>query len=214
MRHWYIGNYPFKCLRKRVTSEIWCVCFCSPFVCLSAAGVLCYGRWALDKPTLINVVGGVFFLAAFVWFTWFWLLKGIKHNFICRIVPYFESRVGFGKIHAFKGGIELAKQWRMLDNLACEIGVKPLSDFGFKDDRDGRKLIWHNSSEGINTIICLKERLQNNQKIIPLVQELDVLQNNLEQAKDKNVRFCLLIRSGLDKMISPMEMDDRKGFFW
>jgi hypothetical protein len=60
----------------------------------------------------------------------------------------------------------------------------------------------------------LKERLQNNQKIIPLVQELDVLQNNLEQAKDKNVRFCLLIRSGLDKMISPMEMDDRKGFFW
>jgi hypothetical protein len=214
MRHRYIGNYPLKCLRKRITSELWCVCFCSPFVCLSAAGVFCYGLLVFDEPTLINVVVGLFFLAAFVWFTWFWLLRGIKHNFICRIVPYFESMVGFGKIHAFKGGIELARQSRRLDDLACQIGVRPLSDFGFKDDQDGQELVWYNSSEGINTIIRLKEQLQNNQKAISLVQELDVLQNNLEQAKDKNIRFCLLIRSGLDKMISPMEMDNRKGFFW
>jgi hypothetical protein len=214
MGHRYIGNYPLKCLRKCITIEIWCVCFCSPFVFLSAVGVFCYGQSAFNKPTSIDIAACLLLLAAFIWFTWFWLIQGIKEGFICRIVPYFESKIGIHKMNAFDGGIKLARQCRMLDNLACQIGVRPLSDFGFRDDRDYQKLIWHDSSEGINTIVRLKEKLQNNPKAISLVQELDVLQNNLEQAEEKNIRFCLLIRSGLDKMISPIEMDRRKGSFW
>src|SRR5450759_4151299 len=100
MHHRYIGNYPLKCLRKRITNEIWAICFCSPFVGLSALGLCAYGQMVFDKPTIMGVVGCLFFLAAMIFFAWFWLFKGIKHNFICRIVPYFESRVGFGKIHA------------------------------------------------------------------------------------------------------------------
>jgi hypothetical protein len=210
----YIGNYPLKCLRKRIVSELWTIGFCAPFVGFSAIGIWCYGQLSLDNPTVIYVAGFLFFLAAFIFFTWFWLLKNVKENLTCRIVPYFESRVGFGKTHAFSCGIELAKQCRMLDILASKIGVSPLSAFGFKDDRDGQKLMWHNPSDGINTIARLKENMQEKQDATLLVQELDLVQNNLEQARDKNIKFCFLIRSGLDKFISPVEMDNRKGSFW
>jgi hypothetical protein len=214
MKFKYIGNYPLKCLRKQIVSETWAIAFCVPFISLSAFGVWCYGQWALDTSTVINFAGFLFFCAAFMFFSWFWLLKNSRENLICRIVPYFESRVGFGKMHAFSSGIEMAKQCRVLDILASKIGVSPLSAFGFKDDRDGQKLIWHNPADGINTIVRLKEQLQNNPEASLLIQELDLLQNNLELARDKNIKFCLLIRSGLDKFITPMEMDSRKGSFW
>jgi len=181
---------------------------------LTAAGVLAYGQSVLDSPTIIDFAGLAFFLAAFVFFAWFWLIRGIRECSICRIVPYFESRVGFGKIQAFSGGVELAKHCRTLDALASQLGATPLSAFGFKDDRDGQKLNWHNPLDGIDTTARLKEHIRGKQDAISIVQELDLLQNNLEQAREKNIKFCLLIRSGLDKMISPIEMDNRKGSFW
>ncbi|MCL4180207.1 MAG: hypothetical protein KJ072_21000, partial [Verrucomicrobia bacterium] len=40
------------------------------------------------------------------------------------------------------------------------------------------------------------------------------LQQYLKKAEAKGVRFCLIVRVGMDKMISPVEMDARKGHFW
>jgi len=152
-----------------------------------------------------------------LWFSWYLLLKNFRELFICRIVPYFESHVATypdNQPDAFDTGIFLVRHCRQLDDIAKNIGVKPLSDFGFKDDQDAQKLIWHESSEGIRTVEVLVAKMSDGTTPSDLMTDLVRLRDYLRKAQAKGIRFCLIIRAGLDKFISPVEMDNRKGRFW
>lgn len=150
-------------------------------------------------------------------FGWYGLLRNLGDLFVCRIVPYFESRVASypdTQEGPFTTGILLARNCRLLDERAAEAGVRRLSEFGFRDDRDWQRLIWHPASEGLRTVEALIAVTQDTDGEKGLRDDLLRLQQYLQKAEAKGIRFCLIVRAGLDKMISPMEMEARIGCFW
>ena len=100
-----------------------------------------------------------------------------------------------------------------MDEHAVEAGVPPLSSFGFRDDRDGQKLTWHPVPDGLRTVEALIAATQNLAEEAGLHDDLLRLQRYLKRAEAKGVRFCLIVRVGMDKLISPVEMDNRQGHF-
>jgi hypothetical protein len=213
----YFGNEPLKCLRRHVTYVVCALSFTGFFIGLSGVGVWAYCRWVYHEPGILNMAGLLFFLAAFAYFSWFWLLKDCKELLVCRIVPYFQSRIAVypdNQPDAFSTGVHLARRCRQLDTCAQEMGVLPLSHFGFQDDQDWQTLTWHDPSDGLRTIDALINKMADGKDNDDLLTDLIRLRDNLRRAQAQNTWFCLIVRAGMDKFISPMEMDIRKGHFW
>lgn len=127
------------------------------------------------------------------------------------IHPYFESRVG--EIDTFGQGRELARHLKDLDELARELGVVPLSAFGFADDLAGEALTWHDAATGRKTAEALLVVLSGDGLLAVgsdrLVQDPKRLAHALGRADDRGIRFCLLLRHG--DGTSAQEWEVRKG---
>jgi len=212
----YIGNQPAKCLRHWLGGITNALVYCALFMVLPATGVLCYGAWLSDDTSVVAVLGLMGCGAAFTFFTTHFF-GAVEQAMICRIVPYFERTVaGWPELKpsAFETGLHLARRCRWLDELAVREGVPPLSAYGFRDDRDGQRLVWHDAAEGVRTTGRLISVVHQDTTQGELLNDLERLHRYLLLAQAKGIRFCLVVRGGLDKIISPVEMDSRKGRFW
>jgi hypothetical protein len=210
-----VTDYSKKCFWMRCRNAAWCLLFCTPFIGLSGGSVWFYTKWTIEDFKVKTMAGLLISASVFSFFAWRWLVGGLKESFVFRIVPYFESRIGAkGECDAFWHGAALATAFLELENLAATANVVPLSSFGFNDDACGEVLNWHHPDEGLKTIESLVKRLDSSGRLVAVRDDLMKLQAALQLARDKNVRFCLVIRSGHDRVITPMEMDRRVGKYW
>ncbi len=74
-----------------------------------------------------------------------------------QVVPYFERPVG--GIDTFCHGQSLLRNLADLERLAEEIGVSPLSAFGWHDDMRGETVVWHDPAVGLKTVKALLTHL-------------------------------------------------------
>lgn len=137
-----------------------------------------------------------------------------------RIVPYFSKRLDARAETwaAFRAGFSVAAALESLDNIAVGAGAVPLSTFGFTDDAYGQPVVWHPPAEALQTVSGLIEQLRATEAKQPGVQslilDLEMLAATLRKAIQSEASFCLIIRGGDDRYISPSEMDHRQGSFW
>jgi hypothetical protein len=155
--------------------------------------------------------------AAFVFFS-VALVAGIRDSQRGRIVPYFRRRLGIKGLAPFNTGETLAHQCEYIDQVARELGLAPISSFGFADDAQGGRVSWHSSEEGLRTVTALRNHFIKATPRAPhharLAEDLAAIEKALEEAVKQEVPFAFILRSGGDKFISPPEMDRRQGSFW
>lgn len=137
-----------------------------------------------------------------------------------RIVPYFQDkyfRSGSSRETseeskaAFRGGYAIAAEMPLLEDVAGELGVTPLSAFGFGDDALGQQPQWSALSEGIRTARALAE---SDRVGAAARAELQQLAAALGKAAERQSKFALIARYGPDDFISGVEMEKREGTFW
>ncbi len=144
-----------------------------------------------------------------------------------RVVPYFREKDFRGKVdrgvspecrEAFRSGHGLVSDLPLLDALAREIGVTPLSAFGFDDDLFGDRPKWTELSEGLRTTAALATAVANRDLRDRLssttLEDLRNLQAALHRASETQKWFSLIARYGADEFISGVEMSKREGGFW
>lgn len=212
-----ISTYRRKRLRRSIENAIPLVLMAGPLIALSLSGLFFSGRAIFYGMSPAAVSRFVFFVLLFGLVCWFGVVRHVGDLLACRIVPYFEHRVATDDDSipdAFDGGIELASKCYRLDEVAAEVGVPPLSAYGFQDDYDGDEIIWHDPREALRTIDALTKAIRQQADMAAVVGELARLRAYLHLASQKGIRFCLLVRAGRDNMISPLEMDRRQGYFW
>jgi hypothetical protein len=138
-----------------------------------------------------------------------------------RVVPYFElkyfrsldsSRKTAEESHsAFLGGNGIAANLPQLDTFAQQIGVAPLSNFGFGDDLLNQQPQWSDMTDGLRTLRALiakaGEPLEARRLSAMTITDLQTLAAALEKALEGQRRFCLILRYGPDAFISGVEME-------
>lgn len=145
----------------------------------------------------------------------FWLAIGyvITVNNI-RILLYFDKEV-YDESNTFLLGRKIAINVKQLDEIARNVGVMPLSAFGFYDDLKGDALVWHDPSEGIKTFVGLIDFIRRQTPLLSdsdiLIVELDAMAKRLRQASLGGAHFCLQLRYG--SRWDAHEMSIRKGFY-
>lgn len=144
-----------------------------------------------------------------------------------RVVPYFKDK-GFREKSnrkasaeawdAFRAGSGIAADLSRLTDLAHELQVKPLADFGFADDLLRQETQWSDLTEGKRTVSALIARLKEDEAgagvSAATLSDLQTLARALEKAGESQPSFCLLVRYGDDVFISGHEMEKRQGTFW
>ena len=127
------------------------------------------------------------------------------------IVPYFEKSPG--EIETFCQGHQIARNCERLDLLAGELGLTPISAFGFNDDLAGETVEWHAADSALATFQALAAAVaQSPERFLKpnkLQKELSAVVDALQKAREKNIRFCLLLRIG--DSTSVQEWEVRKG---
>ena len=169
--------------------------------------VLTYMAMSKDTLTFPAAIAD----AVFIFCTWGLFCSVVDvHRHAC-IIPYFQSAVG--EIDTFCSGKALASNLLLLDRIAAELNVTPLSDFGFNDDACGESVEWHDSAVGLKTVRALltkikshPERVEDDRK---LIDDLHKLMHALERASDQDIRFSLLLRHG--NSTSGLEWERRIG---
>jgi hypothetical protein len=211
----YYHGYPGRHRHGIASGISWALGCSSPFVLLAGTGALFHGLAFLYDRSLLSALGFLVcggFLALFLW----GLIAGILDSFKARIVPYFRQYIG--DIHTFSGGEALARNCRQLDQLANDLHLTTLSAFGFNDDQAGEQVAWHDPGQGLETVTGLLRKVREQPNALAdaeaVAAELDNLAAALRKAQEKGVSFCLILRSGMDRFISPVEMDSRQGKFW
>lgn len=128
------------------------------------------------------------------------------------IAPYFEKPVE--EIHTYSEGHALAARCEALDERAIDLGVKPLSDFGFNDDfYYGEELVWWPAESGLETVSALLTQLRSDSQSEEqaVIADLERVKHALTRARDQGNRFCLVITSGFTNML---EHEKRVGKFF
>jgi len=166
-------------------------------------------QWAIDEPNLKHLGIALFyvlFVSGLYWYIlpMFWAPGFKADDFRVRIVPYFEKAVSVkssGRNHPFFQGRKIAKNLRKLNRYATAAGARPLSAFGFKDDKLGQKMKWHDPKQGLLTIDRILDRLagQAGRSTIrhghaDLIKELALVREWLQMASDADVRFAFVVR--------------------
>ena len=165
--------------------------------------------------------GKLIFLAVFtlffgwavvMWLTWpRWLKPRIVAYFARELEPY-----GGGTSAAFWRGRAVYLELAALEKLAQDLGVKPLSAFGFEDDFFEQKVQWHPAAEGLQTVAALRQSLDAQMLANrALIQDLDALAQVLHSATERGVDFCLVLRlTKSDSIQAVCTREDRQGRFW
>ncbi len=161
------------------------------------------GLVALTLDLAAVFANGPLFLAALASavFLVFGLLASVGAMIDCRtarVMPYFRRHVG--EIDTFLAGEALARHLPFLDDLAARCDLPPLSAFGFADDLNGETLTWHNPSEGLRTVLRLRNSLQELPEDVldhlAVLEDLQKLEQALQRAEAQDIPFCLLFRHG------------------
>ena len=194
----YYKGYPARCMQNRWL-DFGCATGCLvPLLTASIVGLFLAAYGFNDAPRIgavIRLVGLAAFTSIFGYFLWdaVCLLRYSRHF---RIVPYFQQRLG--DIHTFRQGNAIAKECRALDEMSQQLGVTPLSAFGFCDDFHGEEIIWHSADEGLTTVVGLFNSLQASDqlKLVDkdrVINELAAIANALLKASERSILFCLII---------------------
>lgn len=135
---------------------------------------------------------------------------------VVAILPYFpKTHPGVSGGCSFLSGKALARNCVYLDALAVQLGLQPLSPFGFPYEFGGEKIVWHSSEEGLQTFSGLRAALSKNPALLEeseaLIGELALIEANLTEAVKLQSPFCLLLRYG--DSASGHEMEVRQGYF-
>ena len=116
---------------------------------------------------------------------------------------------------SFLGGKALARNCIDLDTLAREVGLEPLSRFGFADDLGGGQVTWYSPARGLRTVSGLLMALRQDPTLLreaeAVIAELFLVEANLRDAVRHQAPYCLLLRYG--SVTSGHEMDVRQGYF-
>lgn len=111
------------------------------------------------------------------------------------VVPYFRSRVD--EIDTFCHGAYLARHTGELDELARQLGVTPLSSFGWDDDMFGGTPVWHDASAGLKTVDTLLAHVAAEglawDDHAGVVDDLKRIAHALSRAAGRGIGFCLLL---------------------
>lgn len=131
-----------------------------------------------------------------------------------RVVPCFARELepyGGSTTPAFWKGRALFLALPDLDRRAVELGLKPLSSFGFTDDYYRQEIVWRPAREGLETALALRASIPES----TLAADLDALIVSLRVAQDKQVPFCLVLRlSTSDSLQGVCTREARSGRFW
>ena len=75
--------------------------------------------------------------------------------------------------------------------------MRPLSAFGWNDDLEGEKVVWHDSAEGLKTVnlllIALEQEETGWDDHVETITDLKALAHGLDRADAKGISFSLLL---------------------
>jgi hypothetical protein len=176
------------------------------FAISATIAALFYITYKQGKASIWELVISI---AVFLWLL-FGICYGVPQSFRVRLVPYFEKRLG--GIETFASGTALLAHSRQLDDIASALGARSLSQFSSGDDLiPGEQLAWHEPGPALETIETLLKSDAAKNFSPDLYSDLVKLQTALETAKNRDVRFCLLLREG--SSAETVEMSKRQGSF-
>jgi hypothetical protein len=204
-----LKNFPAR--YRRGARASWMRLAMTNLVIASVAGISGY-----LAVTYNNILFGLFFVLSGTAFLCACLVTpgSIAEVPAVIILPYFKETVGH--IETFIGGKVLARRVCMLDAMAAELGLTPISAFGYKDDLNGEELTWHDPERGIETISGLLRKLHRGPDSIDdapnIISDLDKIHDALRAARKKGIPFCFIVRRGSGA--SGQEMVVRKGSFF
>ncbi|HEY3997735.1 MAG TPA: hypothetical protein VGO93_02640 [Candidatus Xenobia bacterium] len=185
--NWDAQGYPAYYYRHRwdnlVPVLIW-LCICLVFAVTSTQVVFTDYRWG--QHVHLTALFGLIVAQL--------LLVGAVSSFrspAVRIIPVFD-RPRPGDSPAYLSGHALARRSQQLDALAEELGLAPLSTFGFGDPFQGETLAWHRPWECLDTICALL------QHPVPadVKADLERLARALSHAREEGCDFALLLEYG------------------
>lgn len=137
-------------------------------------------------------------MLGFAWVAW--MIRGLVRGQIkawreARLFPYYNQRLP--DAHTFLSGQAVLRNCLRLDLLAESKGVKSISAYGFPDALRWQKVVWHEASEGLKTIDCLIQAVNEKPESVDdstaVLSDLGKIQYAFEQASAKGIRFSFLI---------------------
>lgn len=130
------------------------------------------------------------------------------------IKPYFEKRIG--GIDTYSHGRAIAKNCKALDQAALDLGIEPLSSFGFEDSFKNANLTWYDSRSGLKSVQALLHFVRLKSGAVcdtqAVITELERIETALKKAGEQNVSFCLTIDT--THTTNAMEHEQREGSFF
>lgn len=206
----YYRGYPSRLRRDRrsnIRGSLGCL---GPFLlaCVLGVGAALYGLTETPRWTeWLRLVGLILFTCYFGHILWE-ALHILRRS---GIVPYFQKKLG--EIHTFARGQTIAKSCQALDELAVQLGLKPLSAFGFNDDFAGEELTWHAPEQGLATVSGLLSTLRDSPRLIrqqaQVIDELAAIEHALRIACERGVPFCFLLYTA--GATNAIEWEQRQG---
>ncbi len=150
-------------------------------------------------------------------------LRSDAEESLPRIVPYFlEPSNGDPwkspyqsdpDLDTFGSGYAIARNCTRLDERAVRNGVKPLSAFGFGDEFRSQPAEWHPAGEGLRSLEALIRSVREEPKGLDdsdlVLTELQRMRNRLEDARVREIPFCLHVR--MDAAYTAHEFSSRRG---
>lgn len=181
-----------------MASQLKWTCGCLlPLIVAAVTATSIYAMFLVQAPTIWNGVRLLLSAAFLLWFSREFL-HGLKDRRRASVFPYFERNVG--DIDTFRKGRTLAERFAEVDSLAVTLSVTPLHTFGFNDDLDGETLEWHDAALGLASVTPLLKHLRQHPNLISdqegVIEDLERIERALEKAREKRIRFSLLINVG------------------
>ena len=206
----YFRGYPARFAGERRSTIRGTLGCAGPFFLASWVGFAC-SVYAFTESAGRTGLWGLFGLLGFSIFFSLILVFAFRVASQTSIVPYFQNEVG--DIHTFVRGHAVARSCQVLDDLALQLGLTPISAFGFNDDMARETVVWHPPEQGLATFSGLLAALQDRPNAVPrqdrLIKELTAIVDALQKATGQNIPFSLLLRVG--DGTSAMEWEQRKG---
>ncbi len=140
----------------------------TPFLLLSSIGaslILLKNEYEIIDILQLTICG-VIFIPVFYIFVF-----GLIYSPVTRIIPYFQYKMEDG-INTYLFGLQIAKNCQRLDQIADQMGLCMISEFGFNDDWKGEELQWHDPKKGLETIEGLLAKLHENPKLLKKTNEV------------------------------------------
>ncbi|MBI3866267.1 MAG: hypothetical protein HY290_30680 [Planctomycetia bacterium] len=206
----YFRGYPGRFRRERRKNIGCSLSWNGPFFVAALVGSICTIYAAVEFHGWKEAVQLTVFLGLTAFFGFgLWITLRVASQ--TTIVPYFQKALG--DIDTFAQGHAVARSCQALDALADQLGLTPLSAFGFNDDLAGETVVWHPPAQGLATVAGLVASLKTTESLSPdrdlLIKELSNIEHALQKATDANVPFCLLLRTA--DVTSAIEWERRQG---